>query len=54
MTSSCCRHLYSVFCSLSSVIIQTSPEITGQIEVKFHVENPWDRGMKVARGVQVT
>ena len=43
-----------VVCSLSSVNIFFS-ETTGPIEVKFHVNNPWDGAMKVClRGVQVT
>ena len=31
-----------------------SSETTGPIEVKFHVEPPWDGGTKFAYGVQVT
>ena len=39
--------LPSVICSLSTFSNIFSSETTGLIEVKFHVEHPWDDGTKV-------
>ena len=42
MTNLCCRRLSSVLCRLSTFSNIFSSETTGPIEVKFHVEHPWD------------
>ena len=47
MTSLCCHRLSSVVCNLSTFSNIFSSDTAAQIEVKFHVEHPWDGGMKV-------
>ena len=43
--------LASVVCSLSAFSNIFSSEITGLIEIKFHVDHPWDKGTIVCSRV---
>ena len=47
MTSHCCRRLSSVVSRLSTFSNIFSSETTTPIEIKFHMEHPWDGGTKV-------